>query len=610
MPRPSDVYATLGAPGVYPATPCTPSQLPDVYLFPPEEDDEDVHCLFRSGSASPATFESFFRYPVYSQRDTHNPTFTDLRAFDHALSYFQRQSAARSGGRCGLGSSWEHKEGIQGISRNYPLSTVSSASSRSSLSDSFRGSSEVEGETTIYSNTRYLIEPNGPHEEQWQDQHQHPSRRSSIFGDRPPDYETLQSRAREDLPVLKKSQTMSLRARAAMALKGWSGATPRRLGHAPDVLERRGGEGADAEPAVHESWFEPKRLLRRRSRRILAQLPDSQVDAHSIAGDVNLEVAPAALSSSVRDPKLLERKSVTQLFGVGRASVENATKVHNDQPRLGLSHPAARSSSSLVTPTGASKLSRRRSMTQLFGLRRGASSTGLSDHTIVAVDPDGTSTGIHDTSLDVSSQALEESHTIPATVCVSMTCPASAKSDSSASPATSGKTAQPGRPKSFLGKGGFSFLDLHRRFAPDHTSRSHSQAQHTPPVAPAVDPAAQFSPDSLSERTDSSSSVAPSTECDQMIEDDMRLSESYIPAIVQQGGEALAKSLEPNLLPSRTQIDFNQDLTPSFGLDNPDDDVESEISDDPPALELAGLDSLSFDQLVFDPDSFSGAIYD
>ncbi|KAF8459898.1 hypothetical protein JB92DRAFT_3137692 [Gautieria morchelliformis] len=464
----------------------------------------------------------------------------------------------------------------------------------------------------MYSNTRYLMEADGPHEQQWEDQ-QHASRRSSIFGDRPPNYEALESPARdEDPPVLKKSQTMSLITRAAMALKGWSGATPRRPGHVPDDLERRDREGADAEPAGQESWFEPKRLLRRRSRRILAPLPGPQANAHAIAGDANLEVAPAALSSSVRDPKLLRRKSVTQLFGMGRAPTESAAKAHNDRPRPDLGPPAARSSSSLVASTDASKLSRRRSVTQLFGLRGGASSTGLSDPTIVAVDADETSTCAYEASLDVGSQALGEPHTSLAAVGVPVTGPASAVSHSSASLATSGKTAPPGRPKSFLSKGGFSFLDLHRRFATDHASRPHSQTQHTPPAAPAVDTAAQFSPDSLSERTDSSSSAAPSTECDQTIEDDIRLSESYIPAIVQQGGEALAKSLEPNLLSSRAQLDFNQDLTlsPSFGLDNPDDDVGSETSDDPPALELAGLDSLSFDQLVFDPDSFSGAIYD
>ena len=586
------MYATLGAPGVYQATPCAPSRLPNVYVFPPEEDNQDVYCLFNSGSASPTTFESFYSHPVYTQRDPNSPTLTDLKALDHAISYLQRHSATHNGPG---GRSWKHDERIQTTSGIYPRSTASSASSRSPLLESLGGPLEIEAETVVYSNSRHLGE--GQRGENWQYQSNLSSRRSSVFGDRPLDYEAPESCIRgDDQLASRKSQTTSFRSRAAMAFKALGGAmTGRSEAQAPITPEH----GAEDRPAVHER-FEPRSLRKKRSRRTLAQLLNSHVDSVPPTDDARLEVASTLSSSSVRDPKLTRRKSVTQLFGLGRTSMEGGTRANSAYPHADLGYPAARSSSSLASSVGERKLSKRKSMMRLWGLGHGASSTELSDHTIVAVDADETNPNISEAPHVAAPRSSEGSYSCPATTRVCTT-----RSDSKGSQSV---VSQVTPRKSFLSRRGFPFLDLHRHFATDHSSRPHSQEEYVPPATPAVDPPASFSPDSLSEGTDSSLSVA-------AIEDDMHFPVPQISATIGQGGVALAKEFEPNLL-SRSELDLNTDIEditfPSrFRLEAPDEDVESEMGEDPPTLELAmGLNSLTFDQLVFDPESFTDSVYD
>jgi hypothetical protein len=612
MPRPSDVYATLGAPGVYQATSsCTSFRLPNVYVSPPEEDNQDAYCLFHAGSASPTAFESFYRHPACTQSDPNSPTFTDLGTLDHVLSYFQRQSSAYGNAKHGPRSSWEPEEWIQSPPpRNFPGSTASPASSRSSLSDSLRNSSATVAEAHIRSDARHLVETEEEQhgEQRWQEMSTPPSRRSSVFSDRPPQYDISKCPAREeDQPASKKAQTMTLRSRAAMALKGLGDAMTRRLEGDVSVSERRKHEYAHEEHAIHESWFEPSEGLRRkRSRRTLGRLfgSHSNVDIHSVySGDIDEHAAevpqppqPSPPLSSGWDPSLNRRKSMTHLFDLARSSVglkANMTRSHIDAD-----HPAAAAISK-------SKLSRRKSMTQLFGIGRGTSPTALSDHTIVPVDGDD-----DDEPSTTMSPSLSKFE-VPFR---------SVRSGSPVSLAASGATAPlPNRRKYFLSKRRFSFLDLHRRFATDSGSRPSQTPeahQYTPP-APAVDSTVPFSPDSLSERTASSSSVAVSTEGEQTTEDEVCFPESnaevmvHIPAIVREGG--LVKDLEPSLI-SGVRLGLSEDSSfpPSFGLDTPDeDDVESEAGEGHPTMELAvRLDSLTFDQLVFDPESFTGTIYD
>lgn len=607
MPRQSDVYATLGAPGIYQATPCIPFRLPNVYVFPPEEDDQDAYCLFHSGSASPTAFESFYGHPVYTQRDPNSPTFTDLRALNHALSYFQ-PSTAYGSARHGPMSSWESEERIQNPppSRNFSGSTMSSASSRSSLSDSLRGGSAADAESHIRSNARYHVETKEGDEEQlWPEESTATSRRSSVFGDR--DYDLSNYRGRgEDQPVSKKAQTVTLKSRAVTALKGFGHAMTRRLEGDALVSEcRKEDRNAHAEPAIQESWFEPSDGLRRkRSRRTLGRLLGSRsnVDIHSIsdggvdevAAEVSRSPRPSSSPSSGWDPSLNKRNSMTQLFGLTGSSVGIKAKTvhsHLDADKCG------------VTAAGDSKLPRRKSLTQLLGLGRGERSTASSDHTIMPADADG-----------------ELSPTITGSLSNSSMLPRSERSGSPVSLATSGATAPlPNRRKSFLSKRSFSFLDLHCRFATDAGSRPSQTLQihhHTSPAAPPMDSTVPFSPDSLSERT-SSSSVVVSTEYEQTTDDEMRFPESHaevvhIPGIVRESG-GLAKDLGPSLI-SGVRLDLSEDSSflSSFGLGVPDeDDVEGEVGEGHPTMELAvRLDSLNFDQLMFDPQTFMGAIYD
>ena len=616
MPRPSDVYATCGAPGVYQATPCTPSRLPNVYVFPPEEDKQDVYCLFHSGSALPTTFESFYSHPVYTQRDSNSPTLTDLKALDHALSYLQRHSATNNNPRYGPGGGWEHEQRIQTTSCDYYMRSIaSSPSSPSSFSESLRGSSEIEAETSVYSSAGHGGEAEGQREDQWQYQPNPPSRRSSVFGERPPDYEILEPRVREDeQPVVKKMQTMTFKSRAAMALKGLGNAMARCLeGQAPIIPEHGGSDGG---PAIHDNWHEPKLLRRKRS---LQDPLHSHVDIPSYRTDVRLEVAPTLLSSSVRDPKLVKRKSITQLFGLGQTFIDSGAGAKDTHPRPDLGLPAMRSSSSLASPAGEVRLSRRRSVTQLLGLGRSGSPTELSDHTIVPVDADETGSDIPEAPGVAPPRSLEGLYSCSSRVHMGGTMKGS---QSVVSLVTPESTAPAGGRKSFLRRRAFSFLDVHRHT--DHGSRPSLEAEHALPPGAAIEPSGSFSPDSLSEGTDSSSSVAASTECDQTVEDDMQFPAPNISAIMGRSGVALAKNFEPNLM-SRSQLDLNEDIgnlsfLPRFRLEAPDndDDVESDAGeereqeqDDPPTLDFTmRLDSLTFDQLVFDPESFMGSVYD
>ena len=638
MPRPTDVYATLGAPGVYQATPSASYRLPTVYVVPPEEDNQDVFCLFHSESTSPATFESFYRHPLYTRGNSNSPTFTDLRALDHALTYLQRQSALHNRVEHGPRSVWEHEERRPHPSRNYSSSTTSSTSTRSSFSDVLRGSSAIEAETRNHSNARYLFQADGQYAERWQDQSKPVSRRSSVFGDRPLDYdvsEPCSGAGGEDQPV-SKAQPMTLRGRAAMALKGLGGAVSslrRPDGHIPMVPEcKKEEERAHGEAEVYKSWFEPERLRGKRSRRSLARPLGSHpnVDIHVVSGGGDVKDA-CQISPSPRSPlsgqgrlHLNRRKSMTQLFGLARGPGEGVFKADNAQ-----CHPAAKSTASLTLAAKESKLSRRKSMTQLLGLGRpNVSSAALSEYSSMTVDTDGTCTGSRQTHV-TGTRLLDEPHSTASTAGIHMTgtddnqrstsstSPAhllSVSSESHVSVATSGTPAPAGRRKYFLSKRSFSFLDLslHRRLAANSAPQPSQHAQHTPPVASMIDTTtAQCSPDSFSDITASSCSVPTTPEYGRVvIGDEMERTTGKV------------TGLEPNLMSgSRLELDGDVDFSPPlsplsppppFGLDTPDeDDVESETGEETrPTLELAvQLDSLSFGQLVFDPESFMD-IYD
>ncbi|KAF8589943.1 hypothetical protein K439DRAFT_1612243 [Ramaria rubella] len=582
MPRPSDVYATLGAPGLYQSTPWTPYQLPNVYVFPPEEDNQDVFCLFHSGLATPTPYESFFGHKAFIQGGPNTPPRTDT--LDEALSHIpSRPSSHSHSPRRSTGESWEH---VARPTHNYPSSSASSASSQSSSSDSAHGHPAIEPPSSPYSDAICLVQ-NNEQLTQREPLSRSISRRSSIFGDRPPDYdsEAVETSARDEnqSEAPSKAQTMTIRSRAAIAFKVFTSARSRR----PDC--QTAGADVDLGPAIYESWFEPEPPQKKRNRKTLSQLFGSNHN-HNASDARNSHFGESELVGSLqptKDLKLNKRKSMT-FFGLARSSMDNLT-TREATPPLAAGPTTASSPDSLGPSTRDLKLSRRKSMSQLFGLgRNNDSSIGKSGSHLEEA-------GGNQSPVTIAFKTHLKGLTIHPSVSKAAVHQ-TASIESPVSPTTSSKTTFISRRRSFLG-GSFSFLDSQRRFrAPSdpHPVLQHAQSESAIPRIPS---AAHTLIDS-----------DPATEEEPLTPDS--LVGVHISTLVH-GNDA--KDITLDLL-SDAPLDLNAnvDFSEPFGLHTADDDADRETvgTDELSTLGLAmRLESLTFEQLVFDASSFPAGTY-
>ena len=618
MPRPSDLYATLGEPGVYQATSWTPCALPNVFVCPPEEDDEDVFCLFHSGSASPSAFEAFYRNSVYTQRDPSSPTFTDLTVLDHALSYIQQQASAGNDAPVfGRKLGWEDGDHVVMPLRSYSGSSTTAYCSNILSSGSVQA--PIRAETTAFSNMSFLIEG----EDQVEGQNV-PCRRSSVFGERPSNYEAFGNLAQRNgggrRPPVKKAQTMTLKSRAAIAFKAFGSPWVKRT--ESDVLLQKGLEQADINTAVasreslflHEQGATPQ--VNRDHRRSLAQLFHPNISASdfpspTIESATSARVAPFPSPTSTpsypspKDLKLSRRRSMTQLFGLARKSGTDVSHGCNSSASSELAAPSPRQT--LPPHAGEVKVSKRKSMTQLFGIGRKASRPTLAEVSAVGTSVDQPTTdraevrsaalrGLEGSESDWGGLALSRTTTSPsyAAAPVELSQEMNLHFPMPTSTSSDYTNKRMKRPKSFLEARTFDFFDLSRS---PTASKAPAQIGAGFPSGATDLPCTPTSTDSETEVDGTFRIVEPHIEVPSHV------------TLPQQAGRATAGngSMAPSLRDQSDKEELEEiDLSLRFSLyESRDVDYEGQV-DDPSPLELAArLDSLNFEQLTFDPASFA-----
>jgi hypothetical protein len=121
-------------------------------------------------------------------------------------------------------------------------------------------------------------------------------------------------------------------------------------------------------------------------------------------------------------------------------------------------------------------------------------------------------------------------------------------------------------------------------------------------------PSVQEPLESSSEATDSSSSTPASTDSEPDTEDTARIVEPqvevHLPAAAEEDG-----SMALFLINQSLEKEDGTNLSLRFGPHEPmDTDVESEADEESTLDFAARLDSLNFDQLAFDPESFASAV--
>jgi len=224
MPQPSDLYATMGAPGIYQSSTSSSSflqQLPHVYVHPPDEEDIRFYCVFRGGPPSPTSFNSFY------EGSSNSPIYAEFGHDLYRHDPFQQTRLVRP-----LISNWNVMYDA------IPASPDATSTSRRSSSESDLGYEDDDGAS---------IDEHGHDEATAQSQDENipgrpASRRSSIFGDRPVDPHIETNKA---TVLLAERRSDSFRSKAMTMLRRIGGSNPS-IDEAHQSVSHR----------EYESWFE------------------------------------------------------------------------------------------------------------------------------------------------------------------------------------------------------------------------------------------------------------------------------------------------------------------------------------------------------------------
>jgi len=346
------------------------------------------------------------------------------------------------------------------------------------------------------------------------------------------------------------------------------------------------------DPGPDGSWFESDPLppqQRKSTRRTLAQLFMSR---SSTSSTKSLHPLPTTTNKNI----IRRRKSITRLL---RLNHDKQVATGGDE--VPLSRDATSTMSTLSTcfvlPEQDRKMSKRKSMSRMLGLRL-SKPTSTTSMASIADQGDILQNQLNDrpqTVLPDKTFALPNSQpTFPLQQSLG-------RSGSRVSLASKASTARPTkRHTSFFNGRNFSFRQLQRHFTP-------SQPPHVPPDnTPTVERAG--SSDSTEVSSEGQCSLPPSTDSETGEDEPQSPIVVDIPTTI--GGDDCVQDpvmADDTPKPRSADIEEDFDFTARFGLrvDN------SGRPTDSPIMELAvQLNSLDFDQLAFDPDTFTNSAYD
>ncbi|KAF8510230.1 hypothetical protein BU17DRAFT_98293 [Hysterangium stoloniferum] len=595
MPRPSDLYATLGAPGMYQATPTNwiSYQLPCVYVFPPEEDNQKVLCLFQAGSASPAPYQSFYDVP------DEDPFSSDHIEFERGLRRRNPKVTYRS-------HNWRAPEQVTTTSLGSG-SSISSASTRWS-SDSM---ADQPDQAAIFLNQPCDMNLSDHLDDHWQETHvpiRPASRRSSVFGDRPSNHEVPEVGGQDEISqsgiCRSPSLSMSIKNKAATALKAMGGSRSRRREGESRRTENASESAMDPRPdPTYGSWFESDLLppqRKKNARRTLAELfvsrsSTSDTSAVSPREDVkSLRPLPTATNKNV----IGRRKSVTRLLRLNHDK-QAATRGDELPPSTDVTSVISPLSTSLTLPERGRKMTKFKSMSQMLGL--GGSLSKLPSTNSMANITDQEE--MLQSQLNISPQTVLPDKTF-APAGPEPAFPLQQSLGRSGSPVSLESKASTARPPkrraSFLNGCNFSFRQLQRHFTPSQTPDIPSD--NTANVERAS------SSDSTEVLSEGQCSPHPSTDSETGEDEPQSPIVVDIPTIIV-GDDCVQDPVisDDTQKPKPVDIEEEFDFTARFGLRVDD----SGRPTDSPIMELAvQLNSLDFDRLAFDPDAFTNSIYD